>query len=281
METIFAEHKLVASILIIVVAMLLRFLLVRAILKKSMAEAEINKRWVNTVNNVTQLLVVLGLITIWFSELRFFALSIAAFVVGLVVATREFIQCILGFMYIGSARQFSVGDWIKINGYSGEVVRSDWLSTTLLEVDLENLNYAYTGKTLFIPNNQFVISTVQNMNFMRRYVLHSFTLVREAEGVNVCQGKEFILAKAREYCAQFGDDAERYASAIGKSMGKSNINTEPSVRVTTNSVAKNVFTVTVFCPTDKALEIEQKITEDFLDYWYEAVREYKGIAAKG
>lgn len=45
---------------------------------------------------------------------------------------------------------------------------------------------------------------------------------------------------------------------------------EPSVRVSTNNIGKNVFTVSLFCPTHEAVKIEQQVTEVFMRYWYEA-----------
>lgn len=273
MDIFFTDNKLIASVLLIAVALILRSLVIHMLRNRPVTDGEVLKRWINTVNNVTQLLTVLGLIAIWLSELRYFALSIAAFVVALVIATREFIQCILGALYIASTRQFSVGDWIKVNNSAGEVVSSDWLSTTLLEVDIEGQSYEYTGKTLFIPNNLFVTNSVVNLNFMRRYVAHTFAITREADAVNVCEAKQFILQKANEYCAGFHEVAERYNGLIEKRLGVNISGPEASVRISSNNLAKNIFTITVFCPTPEAVTIEQQLTEDFLNFWYQSLQQ--------
>lgn len=150
------KHKLVASVVLILALLIIRFLIVFFLKSRPAGENELPKRLINTISNVTSLLMFVGLIVVWLSEIRFVALSIATFSVALVLAAREFIQCVIGAFYLASTRLFSVGDWIKVGESNGEVIRSDWLSASLLEVDMESHGYSYTGRTLVIPNNQFV-----------------------------------------------------------------------------------------------------------------------------
>jgi small-conductance mechanosensitive channel len=142
------------------------------------------------------------------------------------------------------------------------------LSTTLLEVDMASRSYGYTGKTLLIPNNQFVASSVQNLNFMRRYVSHSISIIRDAEPTNVFHFREAILKNVKEYCAPFEEVALRYNGLIEKRLGISLAGPEASVRVTTTNLGKNEFTITLFCPTNEAVGIEQRLIEDFMGLWY-------------
>jgi len=45
-----------------------------------------------------------------------------------------------------------------------------------------------------------------------------------------------------------------------------------SVRISTTNLSKNNFTVSLFCPTNQAVKLEQKITEDFFTFYYEKKR---------
>ncbi|MCX4026817.1 mechanosensitive ion channel family protein [Endozoicomonas sp. SM1973] len=270
MNSFFTENKLIASVVVIAIILVLRWIVIKHLQQRPADEEELPRKWINSTKNAANLLIGISLIIIWISELRLIALSIATFVVALVIATREFIQSFFSSLYHASARTFAVGDWIVIGSHCGEVVKNDWLSTTLLEVDLEGASYSYTGKTLVIPNNQLSSNTIKNLNFMRRYVTHSFSIVRDSEHVDVCNAKAFILEKIHEYCAPFNDVASRYNSLIGNRMGVDIPGPEPSVRVSTNSVAKNVFSVSFFCPTHEAVKVEQQVIEAFMRYWYEA-----------
>ncbi|WCN10562.1 mechanosensitive ion channel family protein [Marinomonas mediterranea] len=231
-------------------------------------EHDIKRQRLNAIDNFLNLLMVVGLIIIWSTELQNIAISIAAFIVALIIALKEFIQCIVGAFYKASARPYQVGDWVKIGQYEGEVTDSDWLSTTLFEVDLIGRSYAYTGRTTVVPNSQLLTSAVQNLNYMRRYIEHSFSISRHTDDVNLFEIKDEILERLREYSEHFHEVAIRYNSLIEKRLDIKISGPEPRVRITTTSEGFNVFTVSLFCPTEEAVEIEQKVTEDFMHLWF-------------
>jgi small-conductance mechanosensitive channel len=268
MNEIIGDHKVIASLILLIVAMLLRWLVIRYLKQRPTDEEQLPKRWINRVKNATNFFIFVGLIVIWLFELRYFALSIAAFAVSLVIATREYIQCLLGSLYQTSTKLFVIGDWIKVGSHCGEVVSSDWLSTTLMEVDIDSNSYSYSGKTLVIPNNQFVTTAVTNLNFMRRYINHTFSIIRDAEPVNVVQAKSLLMDKAAQYCQPFSDVAQRYSSLIESRLGVTIGGPAASVRLSTTSLGKNVFEITIFCPTQEAVTIEQQLVEDFMTFWY-------------
>ena len=241
----------------------------RAIRLHQHIEQDKKRQRINTVDNIFNLLLVVGLVLIWSSELQNIAISIAAFMVALVIATKEFIACIVGAFYRASTRPYQVGDWIRIANYEGEVTDSDWLSTTLFEVDLKGGSYAYTGRTTVVPNSVLLVHTVQNLNYMRRYVTHNFSISRNTDEVNLFVIKDKILVKIREYSEHFHEVAIRYNSLIEKRLDINISGPEPRVRITTTPEGFNIFTVSLFCPTEEAVEIEQKVTEDFMRFWYE------------
>ncbi|NOH73313.1 mechanosensitive ion channel family protein [Vibrio pectenicida] len=266
------SNQWILSAMLAIVVLSARWAVIRYLRRLPDDENEMPKRWVNAVKNATNFLIAIGLIIIWLSELRFVALSIATFIVALVIATREFIQCFSGYLYQTSTRIFFIGDWIKIGQHYGEVVKSDWLSTTLLEIDMESMCYGYTGKTLTIPNSQLVVSSVQNLNYMRRFVTHTFVIVRDSDSINLFKAKPFLLNKAKEYCASFSDVAQRYSALLEKRLGVNNsIKSEPSVCITTSNLGKNQVAITLFCPTREAVNIEQKLVEDFMAFWHDEI----------
>lgn len=275
MNELITENKLIVSGLLIVVALVVRWFLILNFSKLPRDEQDLPKRWSNTTKNIINLLIGIGLIIIWLSELRFVALSIATFVVALVIATRELIQCFIGSLYQISTRTFSIGDWVKIGNHYGEVVSSDWLNTRILEIDMENASYDYTGKTLVFPNNQFITAPIQNLNFMRRYIAHTIVIVRDSEQIDLFAFKPIMLKKAQEYCESFSEVAQRYSGLIEKRLGISLIGPGASVRVTTTNIGKNQMSITVFCPTQEAVNIEQKLMADFMVYWYKEIERVK------
>ena len=267
------NFEYIATIVWILGIVLIRRYSKRLLRANEKLDMDRKRRRLNTADNVFNLVMFVGLVLIWATELQNIAISIAAFMVALVIATKEFISCIVGAFYKASTRPYQVGDWVRIGQFEGEVTDSDWLSTTLFEVDFKGGSYAYTGRTTIVPNSVLLTNSVQNLNYMRRYVEHSFSISRLTDDVNLFEIKEPILAKIREYSEHFHEVAIRYNSLIEKRLDIKIAGPEPTVRVQTTIEGYNVFTVSLFCPTHEAAEIEQKVTEDFMRIWYEKKRQ--------
>jgi len=258
------DNKVISTLVFLFVVFALRWLVVYLLKKQPEQDDEgITKRWINATSNVTWMVIFFGLLIIWLSELRFIALSIAAFGVAIVLAMKEFIMCLVGHVYLAITSPFRVGDWISAGNTSGEVISNDWLSTYLLEVDVAGETYDYTGKTVVIPNSQFLTLTVKNLNHVQRYVDHTFSLVCDPakyQKIEVSKLCELILQQARICCEDFYEVAKRYNHLIEKRLGVTLQGAEASVRVSTTEVGNYLFAITLFCPTAQATEIQQKLT---------------------
>jgi small-conductance mechanosensitive channel len=88
----------------------------------------------------------------------------------------------------------AVGDWIEIAGIRGEVIDQNILSVTLQEIYSEGPLYEYTGRTIVIPNSQFLTTPAKNENFIKRYVYHTFSLVVPPQ-IDI-QEIEYVIAES-------------------------------------------------------------------------------------
>jgi small-conductance mechanosensitive channel len=262
MTELFLNNKTVVTMLFIVAFYIAKKLIVKIIKTKSTEDKRIQ---INRVNNIFTLLMIISLFNIWSEEIQKFAFSIAAFIVAIVLATREFIQCFIGFVYILSSRPFRVGDWVQVGNYYGEVHSTDWAKLTLLEVDKDD--YQYTGKTLYLPNSQLITSAIKNLNFLKRYAMHHFTIVRDGS-VNPFEFLDELQHKAHLYCNDFKDVAIRYNQLIESRLDINIAGPEPHIQVATSDIGDTQIIFTIFCPTEKALEIEQKLTSDCMRLWF-------------
>ncbi|WP_371193155.1 mechanosensitive ion channel family protein [Glaciecola sp. SC05] len=261
-------EKGVISIGLIIAVGLIKSVLRSVILKRSRKKKSGYRSKVNTMRNTLNISLVFILIVLWASEIQSFAFSIAAFMFAIVFATKEYLQCYLGYFYYVSARPFRIGDWIQINEGVGEVIAADWTKITLLEVD-QHTN-SYTGKHLFIPNHQILLKPVRNLNFLRRYTLSSFTITCEPT-IDVFPIVETLKADALDYCREFIDVAERYKGVIEKRLDVEFIPVEPHFSVNTNQFAKICISVDLFCPIEQSISLRQKITQQFFKLWHQEV----------
>jgi len=257
------QHKFTLTVLFIIVFFTVKAIIIKLIKRKSKKSKRLK---INMVNNIFTLLVIILIFNIWSSEIQKFAFSIAAFIVAIVLATREFIQCFIGFIYILSSRPFRIGDWIQVGKYYGEVHSSDWAKLTLLEVNKHD--YQYTGKTLYVPNSQLITSVIKNLNFLKRYAMHHFTIVRD-DSVNPFVFIDTLHEKANLYCIEFKEVAMRYNQLIENRLDIKIAGPEPHIQISTSELGDTQVVFSIFCPTEKALGIEQKLTADFMALWFE------------
>ncbi|GAA5136432.1 mechanosensitive ion channel family protein [Thalassotalea piscium] len=263
------DNKLIVTLILLSFFFLIKRLVLKMIKRKSRQERRLK---INMVNNIFTLALILIVFNIWSDEIQKFAFSIAAFVVAIVLATREFIQCFIGFIYVLSNRPFRIGDWVQVGNYYGEVHSNDWAKLTLLEVNIDE--YQYTGKTLYLPNSQLITHTIKNLNFLKRYAMHHFTIVRDAS-VNPFEFLDELNEKATLYCNDFNEVAIRYNQLIESRLDVNIAGPEPHIQIATSNLGDTQVFFTIFCPTDRALEIEQKLTADFMALWFKKKEQMK------
>lgn len=262
LNTLSINNKSLLTFLLFLTVYMAKLLMVKLIKRRLKEDKKLH---INMVNNIFTLLIIIAVFNIWAEEVQKFAFSIAAFIVAIVLATREFIQCFIGFVYLLSSRPFRIGDWIQVGDNVGEVHSTDWAKLTLLEVNKED--YQYTGKTLYLPNSQLITSAIKNLNFLRRYAMHNFIIVRD-DSVNPFDFIDILYEKATSYCAGFKDVAIRYNQLIESRLDINIAGPEPLIQIATSELGHTQVFFTIFCPTELAMEIEQKLTADFMGLWF-------------
>lgn len=268
------NHKVVITLLVTFFALASKYLLVKIVRKRARSKGKDKRDLVNNIKNFLNFILIVLLLSIWAGELQKFAFSIAAFAVAIVLATREFIQCVIGFFYLASSRPFRIGDWVQVGAVVGEVSETDWIKSTLLEVDIET--YEYTGKTLFIPNNAMITSTIKNLNFLKRYATHHFTITRD-QSVNPYLFIDELMTNAQAYCADFYDVAVRYNQTIERRLDVKIAGPDPHISISTSEVGDSQVNIAIFCPTERAIEIEQKLFRDFMSLWFAAKKRQQNL----
>ena len=87
------DNKYIVSFCLITLIMLVKYSMISVIKRRGKNNRRVR---INLVNNVITVVVILVLFNLWSEEIQKFAFSIAAFIVAIVLATREFIQCFIG-----------------------------------------------------------------------------------------------------------------------------------------------------------------------------------------
>ena len=271
---------LINSAGLVLAVIVARLVLIRAIRGRSEILSHGQRRRITAVKNTALLAIAVGLILIWSPHLHTAVLSLTAFAVAIVIATKELVLCVSGTLLRASARAFQVGDWIEVAGLRGQVIDRNLFATTIEEIGCGPCGHEYTGRTVVVPNSLFLTSGVKNENFLKRYVYHSFSVTVDPVD-DVAAARRFLVRRAEVACAPFMDVARRYIARIERKAGVDIPDPEPRVRLTTTDGGRYVFTSTVFCPTKQAIAIEQRIVEDFLRFTRTAAAAAGVAAASG
>lgn len=259
----FSEYKLLSSILFIIIVVMLRKALLNRIRGDVSFITAKQRKWMSRTKNGIFLFVLVSIFIIWKAEVNEFALSVTAIAVAIVLASKEIILCFTGSIQRASSRSFVIGDWIEVGTSCGEVIEHNLMATTIQELDVSRGYYHYTGKTVTLPNSMFFTYAVKNLNFMKRYVYHSFDIIIP-QIVNLYPIIPALKDKIEVHCEDFIEIAKRYNGVVERHAGVDLPGPEALIRIDSGQFGEQIMYFMLFCPTEQAGELEQLIREDFM-----------------
>ncbi|MBY6185281.1 mechanosensitive ion channel family protein [Marinobacter hydrocarbonoclasticus] len=263
------DHKLLLSAILVFFILLFRRLVLAGIRGDAMFLSEDQRKWISLTKNGAFSVLVLSMFLLWKSEISEFALSVTAIAVAVVVASKEIILCFTGSIQRASSRSFRIGDWIEVGKISGEVIEHNLMATVIQEIDLYHGQYHFTGKTITLPNSMFFTYPVKNLNFMKRYVYHSFSIIVPGFN-NLFPLLPDLISKIEHHSEDFIDVARRYNGVIEKHAGVDLPGPDPHIHITSGSTGEQIVHVMLFCPTEQATHLEQHIRSDFMAAYHQA-----------
>ncbi|MFP3943490.1 MAG: mechanosensitive ion channel family protein [Alphaproteobacteria bacterium] len=267
----YISGDMIETVLLIMVVLSARVLIVKALRRNMNGDRQIRRRWISLVQNTSVVLLLFGLAFIWSPELSAFALSIAAFSVALVIATKESILCLIGAVHRAVTRPFAAGDWIEVDGQMGEVISEGLLATQIQEIDPHRNDYRFTGAILTVPNSKLLTTTVRNRSFAANYVYHAFTVTMKPAG-DPFAVREEIEARLQHHCRHFEEVGRRYWSLLTRKFDAALPDPAPALRIGTTNLGDIVFDVSVFCPVGEAVALEQAMMADIMAVYGGTVR---------
>lgn len=264
------EHEVVARLIMsaamVLVLWVLRVVLARVVRRKTDILSADQRRWTRTVKNLVWLLIVIGLILIWAPQLRVAALSLAAFAAAIVIATKEVILCFTGaFMRVSSA-PFRMGDWITIDGITGEVVDINPFSVKLQEIEVEHGTYAFTGRIVQVPNSRYFTAPIGNISHLKHYRQHLFTVSLQDDRLVPTDMVATLREMVVRHTASFKEEAAQTRSRIARNSSIPLPDAAPQVTYTGGDFNNHRFLIRLFVPTRSAVTVASAIQEEFAGY---------------
>jgi len=261
-----------ATFVIVAGALLLRWLFVRRIRSGSETLTPEQRKWISLARNTTFAVIAVSLVAIWALELSKFALSVAAFAVAIVIAGKEIILCVTGGLYRAVAGPFDVGDWIEVGPIKGEVLQSGVFATQLQELSDSVVYQDYTGRTVTLPNSMLLSHPVENLNFTRHFIYHTFQLTVKTEDAEPEADLALIGRELDAVWSGYEELATRYWGMVRKRSGVELRDPRPEAGIGTTDLAHIAYYVRIFCQRTNAAEIEKTISLRLIDQIAKRVR---------
>jgi small-conductance mechanosensitive channel len=252
--------ELIWTIVIIVAALAANVGISAVLLRRARISRETKLRTSVFWRNFSLLVALMALLFVWRTELRAAALSLAALSVALVLAGKELLTSVLGYIHRTTTGTFRFGDVIEIAGVKGEVIDQTLLSTTLLEMSEE---HQFTGRVVQFPNSFYVVHPLKNHSRIGEYQLGILT-VPLAAGEDVEAAKLRLESVAREVCRDFVAPTE---AALRELEGEQFVvmpSAEPRVTVRLPDAGKIVLALRYPCPGNRRTRTEQEILLAYL-----------------
>lgn len=266
--TMFASVQLsyiINSIVLLTFVFSIRFFLIRSVKRRSIIISKEQRQWINHIRAASFVLVLIGLAFIWAPHLHTFAISIAAFAVALVIATKEMILCLMGALVRVTTQPFHIGDWITIDGVTGEVIEINAFSTNIQEVYIKNNSFHFTGRTIQIPHSKFFTSNIENSNFNKEFIYTDFTIPIQIGDFSVHELLDALVLISDRYYAPFREQSFAYRRKVENKAFIDIPDPEPLILTMKPDAYTVSFKVRAFVPTREAELYSHRVIRDFMD----------------
>ena len=255
--------KVLASVVLVTAAWMIRKITYQHVRKRSETLSVEQRTLLNNSKMLTLVLAGLVLLILWLPSLTDVAISLAAFSVASVIAIKELILCLTGTWFRVVSRPFKVGDWVEIDHLKGEICDFGIYSTQLLELGNAENPYGYTGQLITIPNSLLLKAVIKNQTFKQTYAVHGFTVTFEPNAREIVSLPD-VIAFVDRIKTSYKEKAYGYLKDFRDRTSIELKLPNPQVLLTSNEYGCIEYQFTLFCPSEEALSLQNKITSYLL-----------------
>ncbi len=174
--------KLAFSVVFILLVILLNRLLKLAFRAAVGEKLERIRFWSHQIiRMLTAIVMIVGLVSIWFNNPAQLGSAAAFVTAGLAIASQRMITAFAGYLIILRGKNFNVGDRIVMGGVRGDVIALGFMQTTIMEMgqppgeqgDAPSMWVAarqYTGRIVTVTNDKIFDTPVYNYTSQFPYI---------------------------------------------------------------------------------------------------------------
>lgn len=208
------QDRIFASLFIIFVLWLLRFLTLRIIWERS-EDVQVRYRWQKTSVYIAAVLGILLVARVWFAGIQSLATYLGLVSAGIAIALKDLVTSLAGWVFIIIRRPFGVGDRIQIGTHAGDVIDIRIFKFTLLEIGNWVDADQSTGRVIDIPNSYIITETLANYHKGFHYIWHEIPVLVTFES-NWKKAKSILVKIAGKQGTELSTAAEKRIKEASK-----------------------------------------------------------------
>jgi small-conductance mechanosensitive channel len=198
------------------------------------------------ISLLAAVLLILGLLSIWFNDPTRLATAFGLISAGLAFALQQVVTSIAGYFVILRGSTFTVGDRISMGGVRGDVLRLGFIQTTIMEMG-QPASVQGAEPAMWVKSRQFTgrIVTVSNSKIFAEPVFNytrDFPFIWEEMAIPITyqadrdQAERILLDAARAHAVDPATMAAAAKQDLQQRFGVEPIDLEPRVffRITDN-----------------------------------------------
>jgi small-conductance mechanosensitive channel len=199
-----------------------------------LGKTKLDRRQMETLRAVSrvslQVLGVLFILLVIFGPPRNFGTFLGLAGAGLTVALKDFIVGFLGWFVLMGKNGIRLGDWVEINGVTGEVVELGMFHTVLLETGNWTDSGHPTGRRVTFTNSFAIEGHYFNFSTSGQWLWDELQVVLPI-GQDPYPIVDAIQKKVQEATAESGRRAEQEWRSTARSKDMSNLSAAPAINV--------------------------------------------------
>lgn len=256
--------KFISSVLLVVALTVAYRFVAASVWRLAWSSVEAQRRLLVTARNVAVLVCLLLLVVVWAEQLRTLALSVVAFAAAIILSAKELLMCLTGGTLRSSTSMFGIGDRIEVKKLRGDVIDSNLLTTTVLEIGPEQLSHQHTGRAVVLPNSIFLSEPVINESYMEDYVLHTIVMPvsRQEDWRRI---ERHLLRAAADACAEYLDAAQLHIVRLARRQGIHAPSVQPRITLQLPKPDEINLIVRFPVPARKKGHTEQAVLRRYLE----------------
>lgn len=226
------------------------------LIRKQIRDTEKAHNVVVRYRNILTFMLLLLIAVVWIGELKTSILSAAAIFAAIIITFKEVILSFIG--TILSNNNIELGDYVEYDGITGKVINRTFLNTTIL------INDTNQTQELFVPNLFFITNKIKKTSKIEE--AHNVVIpISVTKMDDVYKNSHIAKAVAEDLLKKHYGDLSSFLDDVAKKNAFFTKD-EDLVNIAYHlGDNKNIhFSISFVIPTNKGIDIKNKILEKYL-----------------